>query len=66
MGGIFKAPKIDAVVDNSAQKTADEEAARKEALERQRRGMESNIYTSYQGAMAEGTDTLRRKKLLGE
>ena len=60
MGGVFSAPKTSApaVVDNgNAEK-------RRKALERQRRGVESTIKTSYSGLL--DTKDLNRKKLLGE
>lgn len=64
MGGIFSSePKIKVVEDTSA---IDEEAARKEALARQRRGMESTIHTSYSGIFDTKNRDLSRKKLLGE
>ena len=46
MGGVFSSPKVEAapVVDTSAKdRAAAEEKARREAQERQRRGLESNI-----------------------
>ena len=65
MGGVFSAPKTSAPVvvenDNSEQ-LAEEE--RQKALERQRRGVESTIKTSYNGLL--DTKDLNRKKLLGE
>lgn len=65
MGGVFSAPKIDTPVvveqDNTADIVAEE---RKKALERQRRGAESTIKTSYTGVL--DTKNLNRKKLLGE
>ena len=65
MGGIFSAPSTSApaVVENSnAEQKAEEE--RQKALERQRRGVESTIKTSYNGLL--NTKDLNRKKLLGE
>ena len=52
-----------------AAQRAKEEAeakARQEALERQRRGIESNIRTSYKGILKTNEDSFKRKKLLGE
>ena len=64
MGGIFSSePKVKVVEDTSAQ---DAEEARKEALARQRRGMESTIHTSYNGTFDTTNRDLTRKKLLGE
>ena len=54
MGGVFSSPKVEAapVVDTSAKdRAAAEEKARREAQERQRRGLESNIKTSYRGIL---------------
>ena len=65
MGGVFSAPKTSApavVENNDAEKLAEEE--RQKALERQRRGVESTIKTSYNGLL--DTKDLNRKKLLGE
>lgn len=71
MGGVFRfsAPSSSApvIVDNSAEiakQQAEEE--RKKALERQRRGWEGNIKTSYAGLLGEKENNLQRKKLLGE
>ncbi len=70
MGGVFRfsAPSsTPVVVDNSAEiakQQAEEE--RKKALERQRRGWEGNIKTSYNGLLGEKENNLQRKKLLGE
>lgn len=67
MGGVFSSkPKIEVVQpveDTSAQ---DAEEARKEALARQRRGMESTIRTSYTGTFDPTNRDLNRKTLLGE
>ncbi len=74
MGKVFTIPftgssqKIQPVytIDNSAQEKSEaEEKARKEALARQRRGVESTINTSYNGILDENTK-FTRKKLLGE
>lgn len=67
MGGVFSSPKTVTVpvVDNSAEKAAAEAKARQEALDRQRRGMESTIRTSYNGILKENSG-YTRKKLLGE
>lgn len=65
MGGILSPskPKIPTVVvSDDSGKNADE--AKQQALERQRRGVESTIKTSYNGVV-NGND-LKRKKLLGE
>ncbi len=65
---IDSSPKIQPVysIDNSAQKKSEaEEKARKEALARQRRGIESTINTSYNGILDENTK-FTRKKLLGD
>lgn len=73
MGGVFKframssAAQTPIVVDNSAEiakQQAEEE--RKKALERQRRGWEGNVRTSYNGLLGEKENNLQRKKLLGE
>jgi len=65
MGGVFSAPKIDTPMvteqDNTETLISEE---RKKALERQRRGAESTIKTSYMGVL--DTKNLNRKKLLGE
>ncbi len=64
MGGVFSSkPKIQVVEDTSAQ---DAEEARKEALARQRRGLESTIRTSYTGTFDPTNRDLNRKTLLGE
>lgn len=70
MGGVFSggSPKIETpAVDTSAQdaeKKAEEE--RKKAMERQRRGLDSTIKTSYSGILDLKNMDLNRKKLLGE
>lgn len=74
MGKVFtlpfsnNSPKIEPVytIDNSAQEqSAAEEKARKEALARQRRGLESTINTSYNGILDDNAK-FTRKRLLGE
>lgn len=64
MGGVLSPdkPKVPVIVMDNSEKNADEE--RQKALERQRRGLESTIKTSYTG-MLDGKN-LNRKKLLGE
>lgn len=75
MGGAFKilrfqtpkpkqivAPVVD--VEAEAKRRAEEE--RLETLERQRRGQEGTIHTSYNGILGEKEDTLKRKNLLGD
>lgn len=70
MGKIFagSAPRVEYVSNNNAEleanKKADEE--RKKALDRQRRGMESTIQTSYTGVLEPKNMELNRKRLLGE
>lgn len=65
MGGVFSAPKIDTPVVVEQEDTTDTVATeRKKALERQRRGAESTIKTSYTGVL--DTKNMNRKKLLGE
>lgn len=65
MGGVFSAPKIDTPVVVEQENTTDSIAEeRKKALERQRRGAESTIKTSYAGVL--DTKNISRKKLLGE
>lgn len=69
MGGVFSSPKVETpapVVDNSKEREDAEAKARKEALDRQRRGMESNIKTSYTGILDNSDGRFVRKKLLGE
>lgn len=71
MGGSFSGPKVQYVpyVDNSvAESKAAEEKTRQDALDRQRRGMEGTIRTSYNGILQadNGNDSFKRKKLLGE
>ena len=65
MGGVFSAPKISTPVVTQNENTEDTVAEeRKKALERQRRGAESTIKTSYSGVL--DTKNMKRKKLLGE
>lgn len=69
MGKVFGgSPKIEmaptVVSNDDAEKTAEDE--RKKALERQRRGMDSTIKTSYNGVFDPKNMDLTRKKLLGE
>ena len=69
MGGVFSSPKVEAapvVYTSSKDRDAAEEKARREAQERQRRGLESNIKTSYRGILKNDDNALQRKKLLGE
>lgn len=69
MGGVFRGNPSPApvVVDNSAAiAKQQEEEERKKALERQRRGLEGNIKTSYQGLLGEKENAMKRKNLLGE
>ncbi len=67
MGKIFAgSPKIDvnSVDTAAADKKAEEE--RQKAVERQRRGLDSTIRTSYTGILNPQQMDLTRKKLLGE
>ncbi len=69
MGGVLNPSKPDKpapapVVDKSNDEA--EAKARQEALDRQRRGIESNIRTSYKGILKTNDDSYKRKKLLGE
>ncbi len=73
MGGVFKVfstPKIKQpimpVVDTDAEAKKNTEQEKQENIERQRRGQESTIRTSYNGILGEKEDTLKRKNLLGE
>ncbi len=70
MGGTFKAPKVHQrvipVVDTEAEAKKRAEIQKEETLERQRRGQESTIRTSYSGILGEKEDNLKRKNLLGE
>lgn len=65
MGGVFKAPK-QSVIDPSIAIKAAEEEERRQALERQRRGVEGTIKTSNTGILDSGTQDFQRKTLLGE
>lgn len=66
MGGVFRAPKDDGIDPQIAIKAA-EEKERKEALERQRRGLEGTIKTSNTGILkTDNEQEFTRKKLLGE
>lgn len=67
MGKILgSAPKVETPSAPAANAERDAEAERKKALERQRRGLESSIRTSYNGILSSRTDDLKRKNLLGE
>ena len=66
MGGVFSSPKKPEVVDYDAiaKQKADEE--RKKNLERQRRGIEGTIKTSYTGILKTKSMEQNRKNLLGD
>lgn len=70
MGGVFRAPKVQQrvipVVDTDAEAKKKAEQDRQETLERQRRGQEGTIKTSYAGILGEKENNLKRKNLLGE
>ena len=70
MGGVFRAPKIQQrvvpVVDTEAEAKKRAEKEKQENLERQRRGQEGTITTSYTGILGEKENDLKRKNLLGE
>lgn len=70
MGGTFRAPKVHQrvipVVDTEAEAKKRAEKQKEETLERQRRGQESTIRTSYSGILGEKENNLKRKNLLGE
>lgn len=69
MGKMFGggSPKIELnSVDSSAESEKKAEEERQKALERQRRGLESTIRTSYTGILNPQQMDLSRKKLLGE
>ncbi|MCX4348889.1 MAG: hypothetical protein OSJ76_03790 [Alphaproteobacteria bacterium] len=70
MGGTFRAPKVQQrvipVVDTEAEAKKRAEKQKQETLERQRRGQESTIKTSYSGILGEKENNLKRKNLLGE
>ena len=63
MGG-FKSPKAK-TIDYEALAAARAEEERKKNLERQRRGSDSMIKTSYTGVLNKSSDTSQPKKLLG-
>lgn len=68
MGKIFKSsPKIEvSKVDTSEEANRKAEEERLKSLERNRRGLDSTIRTSYTGILDPKNMDLRRKKLLGE
>lgn len=69
MGKMFggASPKIELnSVDTTAEAEKKAEAERQKALERQRRGLDSTIRTSYTGILNPQQMDLTRKKLLGE
>lgn len=67
MGKVFSAPKVEvSKVDAAAEAEKNAEAERQKALERQRRGLDSTIRTSYTGLLDPQNMDLSRKKLLGE
>lgn len=69
MGKVFKSsPKIEVVSPPVAEEKVEAEAsaAKKDTAERQRRGMDSTIRTSYNGILDVKNMDLNRKKLLGE
>ena len=70
MGGTFRAPKVQQrvipVVNTEAEAKKRAEKQKQETLERQRRGQESTIKTSYSGILGEKENNLKRKNLLGE
>ena len=70
MGGVFRAPKIQQrvvpVVDTEAEAKKRAEKEKQENLERQRRGQEGTIKTSYTGILGEKENDLKRKNILGE
>lgn len=73
MGGVFRVfstPKIKQpvipVVDTQAEAKKNTEQEKQESIERQRRGQEGTIRTSYNGILGEKEDSLTRKNLLGE
>jgi hypothetical protein len=65
MGG-FSKPKKQPQIDYEALARANAAAERKKMMERQSRGTESTIKTSYAGVLGVKEDGLKRKKLLGE
>lgn len=69
MGGVLSPSKSEAPAPAPIIEKSNNEAeakARQEALDRQRRGVESNIRTSYKGILKSNEDSFKRKKLLGE
>lgn len=69
MGKMFGggSPKIELnSVDSAAESEKKAEEERQKALERQRRGLDSTIRTSYTGILNPQQMDLSRKKLLGE
>ncbi|MDR1026359.1 MAG: hypothetical protein LBL47_03070 [Lactobacillus sp.] len=64
MGGFKKQAKPSIDYDALARARAEEE--RKKELERQSRGTEGTIKTSYTGVLGVKEDNLKRKNLLGE
>lgn len=65
MGGVFRAPKIQQrvvpVVDTEAEAKKRAEKEKQENLERQRRGQEGTIKTSYTGILGERKMTSNAK-----
>ena len=70
MGGVFKRHKftqpVVPVVDPDAEAKKKAEKTKQEDIERQRRGQEGTIKTSYTGILSEKENNLKRKNLLGE
>lgn len=66
MGGVLKSPKTPKPVDTNKIAKDEAEKERLKILERQKRGMEGTIKTSYQGILQPSENSLVRKKLLGE
>lgn len=78
MGGTFKLQKIlrlqpkvkkapiVPVVNTDAEAKKRAEQDNQETIERQRRGQDGMIRTSYSGILGEKENTLKRKNLLGE
>ena len=63
MGKVFAStPKIESAIETEDSSEED----RKKALERQRRGLEGTIKTSYSGILTQSNSDLSRKNLLGE
>lgn len=65
MGGL-KGGKTPAPVDTHAIAKAEAEKERQKIVERQKRGLEGTIKTSYSGILEPKEMNLVRKKLLGE